>query len=415
MAIHAYFGLPGAGKSYGVVEYVVIPSLKEGRQVVTNIPLEGSLLTSVFGGEVIQLPDDWHEVEDLSSLCPAGCVLVLDEVWRKWPAGLNVNRVPKHEMALLKEHRHRVSSDGKAMRVVLVTQQPSDLATWTRKLVEVSYRMEKLTAVGLGKRFRVDIYKTCPTGDYPPKRLLIRQTQGTYKPEIYQYYRSATQSEAETLNVGDETIADKRGSIWRSKWLVFCLAIGLIFPVVGVWGVLDFFSQGAQEAPSEPPLVNPMPEPSQMAQIVPAAAPAPVQAVPAVEPVSLPSVPDVPSTPPISQTWRVGGFIGPADPDAGETPAAWDSIEGYNTKPKPKISQTKRVVLVGPFGHRYVDLERCHFYAEGIDVYCDVDGERITPWSGGGRMDGIVDSGISQAGQTVGVRTQQSEGRTPTD
>jgi zona occludens toxin len=315
-------------------------------------------------------------------------------------------------MALLKEHRHRVSADGKAMRVVLVTQEPSDLATWTRKLVEVSYRMEKLTAVGLGKRFRVDIYKTCPTGDFPPKRLLIRQTQGTYKPEIYQYYRSATQSEAETLNVGDETIADKRGSIWQSKWLIFCLVIGVAFPVLGVWGVIDFFARGAQEAPAEPVLVNPMPEPAQMVAVsaaAPVEAPEPVLAVnPAPEVAG-------DGSPPISQAWRVGGFVSMADKDAPETPAAWDSVEGYQGGDRKPISRTTRVVLQGPYGHRFVALDRCQFYPEGIDVYCDIDGERVTPWSGGGQMDGMVSAGISQAGQTVGVRTQQSEGRTPTD
>jgi len=41
MAIDAYTGMPGHGKSYGVVEHVIIPSLKQGRHVVTNTPAAG--------------------------------------------------------------------------------------------------------------------------------------------------------------------------------------------------------------------------------------------------------------------------------------------------------------------------------------------------------------------------------------
>lgn len=391
MAIHGYFGLPGAGKSYGVVEYVVIPSLKEGRQVVTNIPLEGSLLTSVFGGEVLQLPDDWHEVEDLSSLCPPGCVLILDEVWRKWPAGLNVNRVPKHEMALLKEHRHRVSADGKAMRVVLVTQQPSDLANWTRKLIEVSYRMEKLTALGSSKRFRVDIYKTCPTGDYPPKRLLIRQTQGTYKPEIHQYYQSATQSESSTLNVGDETIADKRGTIWRSPWLLACLAAGMILPIVGFMQVVAFFNPASVEPQSKQAFVNP-PPPAAITSLQPGNA----SAQPVIEPAVNPPPPD---HPPYSKLWRVGGYVSLPDKDAPPSPK-WPSIVGYNAAPE-SISMTQGVILRSPRGSRIVSMDFCKPLKGTAELYCDIDGERITSWTGASGTDAVVDSAVSHASSGI--------------
>ena len=38
MSIVGYSGLPGSGKSYGVVENVVIPALEAGRHIITNIP-----------------------------------------------------------------------------------------------------------------------------------------------------------------------------------------------------------------------------------------------------------------------------------------------------------------------------------------------------------------------------------------
>ncbi|MCT7417836.1 zonular occludens toxin domain-containing protein [Pseudomonas aeruginosa] len=94
MAIDAYVGKPGHGKSYGVVEHVIIPSLKQDRHVVTNIPLEVDMLLMDFGGTIEQLPEDWFEREDLADFAPPGSVLVLDEAlaeearkptMRRWP------------------------------------------------------------------------------------------------------------------------------------------------------------------------------------------------------------------------------------------------------------------------------------------------------------------------------------------
>ncbi|MCT7418665.1 zonular occludens toxin domain-containing protein [Pseudomonas aeruginosa] len=75
MAIDAYVGKPGHGKSYGVVEHVIIPSLKQDRHVVTNIPLEVDMLLMDFGGTIEQLPEDWFEREDLADFAPPGSVL----------------------------------------------------------------------------------------------------------------------------------------------------------------------------------------------------------------------------------------------------------------------------------------------------------------------------------------------------
>ncbi|WP_241507524.1 zonular occludens toxin domain-containing protein [Pseudomonas aeruginosa] len=91
MAIDAYVGKPGHGKSYGVVEHVIIPSLKQDRHVVTNIPLEVDMLLMDFGGTIEQLPEDWFEREDLADFAPPGSVLVLDELWRRWPKGQKTN------------------------------------------------------------------------------------------------------------------------------------------------------------------------------------------------------------------------------------------------------------------------------------------------------------------------------------
>ncbi|WGW64018.1 zonular occludens toxin domain-containing protein [Pseudomonas aeruginosa] len=205
MAIDAYVGKPGHGKSYGVVEHVIIPSLKQDRHVVTNIPLEVDMLLMDFGGTIEQLPEDWFEREDLADFAPPGSVLVLDELWRRWPKGQKTNDAPMADKKLLAEHRHRVDKKNRSMRVVMVTQDLDQLASWAVLLVETTYRMVKKSKT----MFRVDIYNGVAKGDSPPKSKLLRSTAGRFKPDVYRYYKSATQSE--TGGVGDESKADTRG------------------------------------------------------------------------------------------------------------------------------------------------------------------------------------------------------------
>lgn len=178
MAIDAYVGLPGHGKSYGVTEHVIIPSLKEGRQIVTNIPLNEEKLKLDFGehgGSIVQLPLDWHELEDLHEVAPPGAVLVLDEVWRRWPAGETTTQARFLDQQLLAEHRHRVDDEGRSMRIVLVTQDLAQISNWVRLLVESTYRISKKS-----KRFYVvTIYMGAVTGVRPPKSAVLRQASGT--------------------------------------------------------------------------------------------------------------------------------------------------------------------------------------------------------------------------------------------
>lgn len=350
MAIDAYVGLPGHGKSYGVVEHVIVPSLKEGRHVVTNIPLKYHRLMADFGedsgAQISQLPLDWHKAPDLGELAPPGSVLVLDEVWRRWPAGEVVSSASFEDKELLAEHRHRVDEKDRSMRVVLVTQDLAQISSWVRLLVESTYRISKKSK----KFYVVSIFNGAVTGTRPPKTALLRQTSGTFKKDIYQYYSSATHSK--TGNVGDESTADGRANILKSLGLWASLSTVLILGVLGVWGVMSFFSTPSvvEREPVLPSFSPSIPEPE------PLAIPAPV-----AEPVA--QEVEVIQELPLSVLWRVAGFV---------------TGEGQGTSRVALRSHTS--------GMRFVPLSDCQFYPSGIDVFCDIEGERITPWSGGGAV-----------------------------
>ncbi|MFL7017233.1 zonular occludens toxin domain-containing protein [Vibrio cyclitrophicus] len=52
MAITLIKGRPGAGKSYECVVHHILPSIKDGRKVVTNIPLNIDYFALTYGEKV---------------------------------------------------------------------------------------------------------------------------------------------------------------------------------------------------------------------------------------------------------------------------------------------------------------------------------------------------------------------------
>ncbi|ARB30470.1 zonular occludens toxin domain-containing protein [Pseudomonas tolaasii] len=329
MAIHAYVGKPGHGKSYGVVEHVVIPSLKQDRHVVTNIPLSIDDLLSTYGGKVTQLPSDWYELDDLSSIIPPGSVAIIDECWRRWPSGQNSNHANKIDQKLLAEHRHRVDDKNNSMRVVLVTQDLAQISSWVRVLIETTYRIRKLSK----KTFKVDIYTGAVTGDSPSKTKLVRTTAGTFKRDVYSFYKSATQSVSGS--VGDESAADGRASIFRSFGLWSLIIFFVVCISLGIFGVKRFFASS-----------NPAVKHDSSTSSV------------SIAPVKAPE-------PPISTTWRLVGFIHPAKPDPSSN----------------FVSEALALISDNNGNSRYISFTHCRYFPDRTEAFCIVDGFKITNWS----------------------------------
>lgn len=344
MAIHAYVGKPGSGKTSSVVERVVIPSLKQGRHVVTNIPLLVDDLLSDFGGTIELLPHDWWERPDLTEFVINGCVLILDELWRRWPSGQTVHKANINDKALLAEHRHMVDDKGNSMRVILVTQDLSQLASWARTLIETTFLITKKS-----KRFyRVDAYSGVVTGDKPPKSKLIRHIAGKYNSVVFSYYKSATKSQ--TGEVGDESVADNSGSFLRSYTLWGIVFSFVLFICLGTYGLKAFFSSSS-----------------------------PVVAAPS-HTTSSPKQPSKPAEPPISTTWRLVGFV-------------------HSSRPEPSskaVSEALALIADNNGNTRYISFSHCRYFPDFTEAYCLVDGFKITNWSLRKRIpivDGLIGGG----------------------
>ena len=233
MPITAYTGLPRSGKSFSVVERVIIPAAKSGRKVYSNIPLDKEKLDKDFPENQVHQYDmkdvandpSWFASEELN-----GSIIVMDELWRLWQSGTKVNQIPESQLALIKEHGHRTGHNGKTIELVFVTQDAADLATAARNMVEWTYRTTKLDGVGQPDRYRVDIYHGVKTGPEAEPNKRTDQLFGKYKPEIYKYYQSQTQSVGDEH--GDESKSDTRFALGFKKKLAMIAACLLAVPFV---------------------------------------------------------------------------------------------------------------------------------------------------------------------------------------
>lgn len=237
MSETAYTGLPGHGKSYGVVENVIVPALEQRRVVFTNIPMNSQECLKRFQmcvrqfdiQDIIDNPNWWSDVFE------PGSVIVIDEVWRLWPAGLKANNVRAEDKSFLAEHRHMVGENGQSTEIVLVTQDLSQIASFARTLVETTFRVVKLSKIGMDSRYRVDVYFGPVTGASPPISKREREIHGKFRPENFALYRSHTKSV--TGGAGNEKRVDGRFNVLGGASIKIGVAVAIIAFVSAFFGL----------------------------------------------------------------------------------------------------------------------------------------------------------------------------------
>lgn len=243
--ISAYTGLPGHGKSYGVIENVIVPACKNKRVVFTNIPTNKQLFLDRFGMAPIyfDVKDIQENANWFDDVFIDGALFVIDECWRLWPAGTTSNKLPEKHKEFFAEHRHLVGEDGRSSEIVMVTQDLAQIASFMRSLVEFTYRVTKLNKIGASKNYRVDVYAGAVTGQAPPISKREREIQGRFKKDIYALYKSHTKSEH---GAGDETTADDRFNIlkgWKVKAFFIVMFVLIYLVYKGLTGLSDTYTQ----------------------------------------------------------------------------------------------------------------------------------------------------------------------------
>lgn len=261
MSIKAYVGRMGSGKSYEVVSVVILSALRRGRRVVSNIAglnyaafvdlLEAEGIPRESVGQLVQVehaevlkPEFWRTDKDvelnIEAFVQPGDLIALDEVWRFW-SGFGTKsddgtKRPDRVMNFFRMHRHFTHPEtGVACDVALITQDVMDISRQVRAVIEETYRMEKLTAIGSTKRYRVDVFQGGKVSRSP-----LRQLQRSYDPAYFPLYSSHSQKQEGAADAREENI-DGRGNILRGALFKVIIPIGLLVALVCVWFVTNFF------------------------------------------------------------------------------------------------------------------------------------------------------------------------------
>lgn len=268
MSIKLYTGRMGSGKTYEVVSVVILGALARGRRVVSNIAglnyeaMQAVLVESGVPvdqvGQLVQVthaqveePHFWRtdkdEAEGVDSFIQPGDLVCLDEIWRFWE-GFAGRKMPERVMNFYRMHRHFAHPEtGVTCDVALITQDPGDLARRVRAVVEETYRMEKLTAVGMDRRYRVDIFAGC-TGR--PK--FLRSLQRTYEKKYFPLYKSHSQAKDDSAGPKEENI-DRRGNIFGGAMFKIILPLMIPLAIGCIYMIVKFFDPETHKVKSEKP------------------------------------------------------------------------------------------------------------------------------------------------------------------
>ncbi|ENM5832692.1 assembly protein [Vibrio metoecus] len=228
--IYAIVGRPRSGKSYESVVYHIIPAVKSGRKVITNIPLNMDMFVKVFGDSVRDLIrivdakfneygsmnrpfskvddylDDWRDDKNRAPL------YVIDEAHMVIPTRLGDSKI----LEFYSMHGHY------GIDIIILTQNLRKIHADIRAMIEMTYYCAKNTAFGSKKTYT----KKVRIGD---TREDINIEQRTYKEHYFGFYQSHTQSAGSVVEAQafDITPIWKRWPFWGSL-LCFIIVIFIL-------------------------------------------------------------------------------------------------------------------------------------------------------------------------------------------
>jgi zona occludens toxin len=351
MPINAFGGGPGTGKTYGVMEHVILPAISQGRFILTNIEglneqaIYDYVAEHFYKGKIIcvghirrcdrNAPDDEDffpgeamldkpvpvPVPALRSVA-GGDLVVIDEATRYWNTG---DKVKKSHAYFFREHRHFANEMGHTCDLVVIDPDIGMLVRALKGKIEMTSLTHKPKELGL-ERYTVNLYRRAFVNRKPISTL------GPYKfkPEIYSLYKSYSHEKAK------EQAIDKRQNVLANK-MVWAYVFGtVVFVTVGGWQGWKFFHHG----PS--PVAKP-------AAAIPGTLPAGAPGGP--QPVKVSSL----SKPSSSETWRYAGEF--------------------------QARGVRWVIVADPAGRLRVQSPAV-FTGAGIAAVGEVDGERVAAWSG---------------------------------
>lgn len=225
-------GAPGGGKSYEAVVHHVLPAVKQGRKVITNLPLqkagfdsfdegywqhislrEPKLIGTPGGEESLTMPfstmddfaDPWrHEITQ------TGPLYVIDEAHIPLPTR-GVDKKIEHWFSM---HRHETAD------VVIITQDHGKINRNIKVLSQHVYYCRKALVLGMSGRY---IFTALAGLD---KKSVVKRELRRYKKQYFPLYQSHTKG-------GGNEAFGKTATLWKNP-MVILAGLVLVFAVYRV-------------------------------------------------------------------------------------------------------------------------------------------------------------------------------------
>jgi|CXWL01.1.fsa_nt_gi zona occludens toxin (predicted ATPase) len=223
MANILYYGKIGDGKTYHVVANEILPAIKTGRRVYTNIegldhrelafyagiPLADVKITQWETSDEIRahLVAEKDDKEGASLKIEKGSLVAIDEAQLVYDAR-EFKNTGKSFLTLLEKHRHW------GLDIVFITQNPKRLEGAICRLANRCYQVKNLGFLStvFGSRYVIH-HRQTPFDD------VVQTSHGRLKPEIFKLYKSAVLH-------GDKTHKTKSALTGGLMWLLLlCIAI----------------------------------------------------------------------------------------------------------------------------------------------------------------------------------------------
>ena len=281
MSINAYTGLMGSGKSYEVVKSVVLPALKSGRRVISNIDglnyEEIKKYVDKHGGDssklgkLVLVSDDDIKQPDFflvdtsviatlrENVVHPGDLVVIDEAWRYWSSS---NNMPDSNVEFFRKHRHYTDpTTGVCCDLVVIVQDIMDLHKTLKNVVEMTFKTTKLKSLGLHSKYRIEFYE----GTKLMRKNITGYKIHTYDKSIFPLYKSYGGGN------GKEKKIDARQSLFANATLWYLLSFVVIGGGISYYGLKRFFLKepaiSQKELKKEGQVVNPSTGLSQNGQV----------------------------------------------------------------------------------------------------------------------------------------------------
>ncbi|KGY11255.1 hypothetical protein NM22_16870 [Vibrio tubiashii] len=215
--INALTGRPGGGKSYEAVAFHIIPALKDGRKVVTNVALNIDHFVKIFGQDVVDellVVVDGDLTNFGSKERPFSKVEHYQDEWRNEKGQAPLYVIDEAHMSLGRNandailewysmHRHSGAD------IILMTQNLRKVHRDIKDMVEIHYYCVKNAAMGSNKTYTRKVKNGANGVD-------LNENVRKYEKQYFPFYQSHTSSNKAV----EEAVAKDVKPLWK-HWTVW--------------------------------------------------------------------------------------------------------------------------------------------------------------------------------------------------